>query len=310
VTEATTHTSRFLRPEILGKIGTLELRARQVVEGIVSGMHRSPYHGFSVEFSQHREYVPGDDLRHLDWRVFGKSDRFYVKQYEEETNLRAHLLVDCSSSMRYPEHADDGRWTKFEYAATLAASLAYLLIHQQDAVGLILFDREIRANLPAYSNHPHLQSILAQLEKARLEHPTETGSLFAQLASKLHRRSVVVLVSDLLADPDEIIRGVELLRQGNHEVVLMHVLDRDEREFPFQDHTLFEGIEHAEWQLTADPQSLRTAYLEALDAYISRIRTACVNRRMEYVGVSTVDALDVVLRSYLVARSRLIKART
>ncbi len=302
--------TNYLRPEILSKIGGLELRARSVVEGIVSGMHRSPYQGYSVEFAQHREYVPGDDLRHLDWRVYGKSDRFYVKQYEEETNLRAYLMVDCSASMRYPDHdRSSGRMTKFEYAATLAASLAYLLVHQQDAVGLMLFDNQLRANLPAMSNYAHLHSILGRLEQARLDSPTDATAAFAQLGTQLHRRSLAILISDLLADADDVIRGIERLGQGNHEVIVMHVLDEDERTFPFVDQTLFEGLEAPDVQLTADPQSLRTAYLEALEAFVERIRSTCVNQRIDYLGVSTSDSLDVVIRGYLAARLRRIKSR-
>jgi uncharacterized protein (DUF58 family) len=301
---------RFLRPEVLARIGGLEFRARQVVEGFIGGMHRSPYHGFSVEFAEHREYVPGDDLRHLDWRVYGKSDRYYVKQYEEETNLRAHVLLDVSSSMRYPEHAaPSGRMTKFEYAATLAASLSYLLIHQQDSVGLILFDDDIRSHLPPSSNHAHLQAILAQLEQARLERPTQTQALFTQLAGQLPRRSIAILISDLLSKVEEVVEGIEMLRHGNHEVIVLHVLDHDEREFPFQDNTLFEGLEAPDLAVTADPQSLRSEYLAVLGAFIERIRTACTNSRIDYVGLSTADPLDVALRRYLAQRAHLIKAR-
>lgn len=304
----------YLRPDVLARIGGLELRARTVVEGIISGMHRSPYHGFSVEFSQHREYVPGDDLRHLDWRVYGKSDRFYVKQYEEETNLRAHILVDCSSSMRYPDHRQDAgatpRMTKFDYAATLAASLAYLLVNQGDAVGLMLFDDQVRLTMPSYSNFAHLQAVIAQLESALLERPTEAKAVFPQLAAQLHRRSIVVLVSDLLAELDDVIRGIERLQQGNHEVIVMHVLDQDEREFPFLENTLFEGLEAPDLQLLTDPQSLRTGYMEALNAFLTELRAACVNRRVEYVGLSTADPLDVALRGYLAKRAHWIKART
>lgn len=300
----------YLRPDVLAGIGGLEMRARTVVEGIISGMHRSPYQGFSVEFAQHREYVPGDDLRHLDWRVYGKSDRFYIKQYEEETNLRAHLLVDCSASMRYPEQdAAQGRMTKFDYAATLAACLAYLLVHQGDAVGLMLFDDEVRTAMPALSNFAHMQSIVGQLEQARLERPTEARAVFGRLAAQLHRRGLVVLVSDLLGDREEIIRGVERLQQGRHEVIVMHVLDEDERRFPFMDHTLFEGLENVDQRLLADPQSLRTAYLEALAEFVADLRTAFVNRRIDFVELSTADPLDVALRAYLARREHLIKAR-
>ena len=299
----------YFDPSVLARLSDLEMRARLVVEGIVSGMHRSPYQGYSIEFAQHREYVPGDDIRHLDWRVYGKSDRFYIKQFEEESDLRAHILLDCSSSMRYPEQdLTAGRMTKFEYAATVAASLAYLLIHQQDAAGLIMFDNDIRSEVPPLSNHAHLRSILHQLERARLERPTGDGPPFSTLAAHLHRRSMVILISDLLADAQEIMRGVEQIRHARHEVIVMHVLDADEREFPFMDNTLFEGLEAPELQLYTDPQSLRTAYLDALGGFISQIKTTCINHRVDYVELSTRDPLDVSLRAYLAARSHLIKA--
>ncbi|MCG8404010.1 MAG: DUF58 domain-containing protein [Phycisphaerales bacterium] len=306
-----TEAKSYLRPEVLARIGDLELRARHVVEGFVSGMHRSPYHGFSVEFAQHKEYVAGDDIRHLDWRVFGRTDRFYIKQFEEETNLRTHILLDCSSSMRYPEQdLSEGRMTKFEYAATLAASLGYLLTNQQDAIGLILFDEGVRSELPPLSNQAHLKSMIAQIDQVRLERPTDSTALFTQLAGKLHRRSLVVVVSDLLADPKDVIPGLERIRFANHEVVVMHVLDHDEREFPFQDNTLFEGLEAPDLQLLVDPQSLRSSYLEAMNGFISRLRNACTNSRIDYVGLSTKDPLDVALRSYLAARMHMIKSRS
>ncbi|MFQ5430758.1 MAG: DUF58 domain-containing protein [Phycisphaerae bacterium] len=302
---------RFLQPSVLAAIGDLELRARNVVEGFVSGMHRSPYHGFSVEFAQHKEYVAGDDIRHLDWRVYGRTDRFYIKQFEEETNLRTHILLDCSASMRYPEQdAAAGRMSKFEYGATLAASLGYLLTRQQDAVGLLLFDNGIRDEVPPSSSQAHLKAIIARIEAARLDSPTELDALFSQLAGKLYRRSLVVVISDLLADPEEVIPGLERIRSANHEVVVMHVLDHDEREFPFQDNTLFEGLEAPAPQLMVDPQSLRTGYLDALNRFVARLRAACTNSRIDYVGLTTRQPLDIALRSYLAARTHMIKART
>ena len=301
---------KYLRPDVLARIGDLELRARNVVEGFVSGMHRSPYHGYSVEFAQHKEYVAGDDIRHLDWRVYGRTNRFYIKQFEEETNLRTHILLDCSSSMRYPEQdLSEGRMTKFEYAATLAASLGYLLTHQQDAVGLMLFDNQVQSDLPPMSSQAHLRSMIARIDQARLDAPTESSALFKQLAGKLHRRSLVIVVSDLLADPADVIPGLERFRSANHEVIVMHVLDHDEREFPFQDNTLFEGLESPELQLLIDPQSLRSSYLEAVNGFIARIRRSCVNSRIDYVGLSTTDPMDVALRSYLAARMHMIKGR-
>lgn len=300
----------YLNPDVLARISDLELRARFVVEGVVNGMHASPYQGHSIEFAQHREYVPGDDLRHLDWRVYGKSDRFYIKQYEEETDLRAHLVLDCSASMRYPEHpVESGRLTKFEYAATFAASLAYLLTQQQDAVGLLLFDDAVRDEVQPLSNQAHLQAIIHHLEQARLDRPTDARLSFAQVAGRLRRRSVVVLISDLLADVDDVIAGIERMRQTNHEVIVAHVLDQDERTFPFMDNTLFEGIEAAGTELFVDPQSLRSGYLEALNRHLERIRSACINQRADYLPLSTGEPIDVALRQYLAARSHRVKAR-
>ena len=305
-----TQTENYLRPEILAKIGDLELRARLVAEGFVSGMHRSPYHGFSVEFAQHKEYVAGDDIRHLDWRVYGRTNRFYIKQYEEETNLRTHILLDCSSSMRYPEHeVDSGRMTKFEYAATLAASLAYLLLHQQDAVGLIMFDDRIQSDVAPASSQAHLSSLIGRIDEARLQNPTESKSLFGLLAGKLRRRSLVIVISDLLADPKDVISGLERIRFANHELLVMHVLDHDEREFPFKDNTLFEGLEAPDQQLMVDPQSLRSSYLEAMNGFIARIRSACTNSRIDYLGLSTTDPMGIALRTYLAARMHMIKSR-
>ncbi len=303
--------ARYLDPDVLATIGDLELRARLVVEGFVSGMHRSPYHGYSVEFSQHKEYVPGDDIRHLDWRVYGRTDRFYIKQFEEETNLRTHIILDCSSSMRYPEHdGADGRMTKFEYAATLAASLAYLLTVQQDAVGLMLFDNDVRTNLPPLANQAYLRSLIAQLEQARLDRPTDARTAFPQLLEKLQRRSLVVLVSDLLADTQEVIPALERIRFANHEVIALQVLDHDELEFPFQDNTLFEGLEAPDLRLLVDPNALRRSYLDGLGGFLGRLKEACNNSRMDYLCLSTRDRLDVALRAYLAARMHMIKARS
>lgn len=305
----TTEARKYLRPELLAGIGDLEMRARLVVEGFVSGMHRSPYHGVSVEFAQHKEYVAGDDLRHLDWRVYGRSDRFYIKQFEEETNLRLHIALDASSSMRYPEHLDrPDRLTKFEYAATLAASLAFLLTHQQDAVGLIVFDDHVRSELPPLSSQGHLRTLVESLERVRLEHPNDVVATLPRIASRLHRRSVVALISDLLIDPNALIPTLEQIRHAGHEVVVFHVLDHDERTFPFMDNTLFEGIEEVDQQVLVDPQGLKAAYLEALTDHEQRIRRACSNSRIEFVGLSTADPLDVALRAYLAARMHQVKA--
>ncbi len=298
---------KYLRPEVLGKLARLELRARSVVEGFVSGLHNSPYHGFSVEFAEHREYVPGDDVRHIDWRVFAKADRFYIKQYEEETNLRCHLLLDCSGSMAYPEHADAAAWTKWTYASTLAASLAYLQARQQDAVGLTLFDHEIRRQLPPAGNPRQLSNMLTLIEGQVPQHKTDVKVLFRYLADHIRQRSMVVVISDLLTDLDEVIAGLQRLRHTHHEVLVFHVLDHDELEFPFTDQTLFEGIE-VPLELLTDPQALRQSYRRRVQAFIQRLRSLCVNNRIDYALLSTRDPLDVALTTFLAKRMHGIRA--
>ncbi len=294
--------AKYFQPEVLSRISRLELRARHVVEGFVSGMHKSPYKGFSVEFVSHRPYVPGDDIRHIDWRVYGKADRYFIKEYEEETNMRVHLLLDCSGSMAYPEHPGTGRMTKWDYAATLAASLAHLLVHQQDAVGLTLFDEEVRQGLPASTNRASLRILAEAIEGNAPRNKTNLKKLLHTLLGSIPQRGMVVLVSDLLTDVEETLTGLRQLRYRNHDVLVMHVLDHDELEFPFADRTLFEGIEDVDVQVLTDPQSLRGSYLDALNVFLSRIRGGCVDQGIDYVLISTADSLDVALTKFLATR--------
>ncbi len=308
---------KYLDPEILTKISRLELRARMIVEGYISGMHRSPYHGFSVEFASHREYVPGDDTRHIDWRLYARGDRLYVKQYEEETSLRTTLLLDCSKSMLYPEHAPNpprtsapGRqasapvhWrNKYDYAATLAASLIYLLMHQQDACGLTLFDQEIREQIAPTSQTAQLRAMIDTIERRRPDGATDLRMLLTGLADRLRHRGLVVLISDLLTDVDDIVAGLRQLRHQRQDVIVMHVLDRDELLFPFDDNTLFEGLEAPGMQAMVDPQSLRETYLQIVQAFISRIRTACLDSGIDYVLLGTHEPIDAGLSAYLAGR--------
>ncbi len=299
----------YFRPEILSKISRLELRARHVVEGFVGGMHESPYKGFSVEFADHRQYVAGDDVRHLDWRAYAKTDRLLIKEYEVETNLRAHLLVDCSHSMAYPEHAGTDRMTKWDYAATLAASLAYLMVGQQDGVGLTLFDHEIRAQRPTSTSRASLAGLVQVLEDARPDRETSVKMLFNHLAEQMPRRGLVVLISDLLTDFDDIVNGLQRFRFSQHEIMVMHVLDHDELEFPFTDQTLFEGMEASNVEIQTDPQALRQSYLDAIQAYISRVRASCLDHGIDYVLLSTADPLDIALTSFLANRMHRLRSR-
>jgi len=309
---------KYLDPEILTQISRLELRARMIVEGFISGMHRSPYHGFSVEFAAHREYVPGDDTRHIDWRLYARGDRLYIKQYEEETNLRTTVLLDCSGSMLYPDKRETGRllrsgpsrsrrssptaWrNKHDYAATLAASLVFLLMHQQDACGLVLFDEEIREQIPPTSQTAQMRAMLDLIERRPPDGRTNVKMTLSTLADRMRQRGLVVLISDLLTDTDEVISGLQQLKHRGQDLIVMHVLDEDELKFPFDDNTLFEGIEQPV-QALVDPQALRASYLEIVREFVSRIRSACMNHGIDYVLLSTADPLDAGLAAYLAGR--------
>jgi uncharacterized protein (DUF58 family) len=302
-------TAKYFRPEVLSRITRLELRARHVVEGFVSGMHRSPYKGFSVEFANHRPYVPGDDVRHIDWRVYAKTDRFFIKEYEEETNLRTHLLVDCSESMAYPEHGGDGRMTKWAYATTAAACLAYLLHRQQDGVGLVLFDDEVRAQLPVSASRAALLDLTSALERTDPKGRTDVKRVFAPLAARWPRRGMVVILSDLLVNLDDLLEMFHRFRYGAHDVLVLHVMDADELEFPFTDRTLFEGMEQTDLEVLTDPQALRGSYLAALGEFLQKVRAACLNHGIDYSLLSTADGLDVTLTRFLAARMRLQRAK-
>jgi len=301
--------AKYFRPEVLSKISRLELRARHVVEGFVSGMHKSPYKGYSVEFANHRPYVPGDDIRHLDWRVYAKADRFFIKEYEEETNMRVHLLLDCSGSMAYPAHPGTGRMTKWDYAATLAASLAHLLIYQQDGVGLTLFDSEIRRQLPVSTNRATLVDFTNAVEASDPRNKTDLKVLFHQLAGRIPRRGMVVILSDLLTNVDDVIRGLQRFRFGRHDVLVLHVLDHDELQFPFSDRTLFEGMEDVNLEVLTDPQSLRGSYLAALETFLGKIRRACLDVKIDYALISTAESLDVALTTFLATRMHRQRAK-
>jgi len=291
--------SKYLDPEVLNAIAGLELKARLIVEGFVSGMHRSPFHGFSVEFAEHREYVPGDDVRFVDWKVYGKSDRYYIKQYEEETNLRAWIFVDCSESMEY----GSGGMTKIDYARHVAAALGYLITQQQDAVGLVLFDSELRTVLPPASSAGHLRMLIRQLADAQTRGKTGVEGAVRQASERLGRRGLVVIISDLLDQADSVLAGVRQLRHRKHEVVLFHLLDRDERTFPFERMTRFEGLEEMP-HVMADPASLRTQYLKELETFTRTLRRGCLGNHADFVELDTYTPLDVALSSYLASRSK------
>jgi uncharacterized protein (DUF58 family) len=304
-----TDSKAYFQPEVLSKISRLELRARRVVEGFVSGMHQSPYKGFSVEFADYRQYVPGDDVRHLDWRAYAKTDRLLIKEYEVETNLRTHIVLDCSGSMAYPEHDVDDRMTKWDYSATLAASLAHMLVGQQDGVGLTLFDSGIRKQLPVSTSRAALAGFVHVLEEAKPASDTDVKVMFRRLAEQIPRRGLVILISDLLTDFDELVDGLQRFQFGRHDVLVMHVLDHDELEFPFTHQTLFEGMEGADIEILTDPQSLRKSYIEAVQEFISRIRGSCLDHGIDYCLLNTSTPLDVALAGYIANRMHRMRSR-
>ena len=301
---------KYLDPEIVARLRGLELRARSVTAGSVSGMHRSAYHGFSVEFAEHRQYVPGDDIRYMDWRIFGRADRLYIKQYEEETNLHCNVLVDASRSMAYPAGGRPvsragsvaGGRSKYDYAAALAASLAYVLIGQQDSAGLVTFDSEVRQALPPGSGKLQLANFVSILEQTEPERTTDVKILFHRLAEELRRRSMVILISDLLADADDVVSGIEHICFAGHELIVLHVMDDHEWNFPMVENVLFEGLEE-DVHLLADPQSLRRSYLEAVQRFVTRVEGVCLKHNADYVPINTRDPLDGVLCGYLARRA-------
>jgi uncharacterized protein (DUF58 family) len=299
MTVSPTPVRQLADPQTLARIARLELRARAVVEGVISGMHKSPHRGSSVEFAQHRDYVPGDEIRHIDWKVYARSDRYHIKQYEEETNLKATLVLDGSASMDYK--GADSPLSKREYGAIVAAALASLLLRQRDAVGLALFDAGVRQYIPPASTSAHLRLLLETLERKESQPKTDLGDTFHDLAERIKRRGLLIVLSDLFADPAIILRGLQHFRHRKHEVIVFHLLDRDELTFPFRDSAIFEGMEGEE-SLTAEPNALRRGYLRAFEAYIAALRRGCRELGMDYVQMPTDQPIDAALSRYLAER--------
>jgi len=291
---------RYLDPQILARIKGLRLRARLIVEGYVSGVHRSPFHGFSIEFAEHREYAPGDDLRYLDWKVFGRTDKLYLKQYEEETNLVCHLLLDTSESMRY--RSSGAPLSKLEYAQCVAAALAYLILGQQDSAGLVTFDSQIRSLVRPSSNPSHLEQLLHVMDRSVPERKTATGPIFHDLAERFRKRGLVIVLSDLFDDVDTMMAGLKHFRHRRHEVVLMQILDPAELDFPFEQLTLFKGLEELP-QVLVEPRGLRKAYLRQFEGFLRYLQRRCRAEQIDYVQMRTDQRFDVPLSAYLASRS-------
>ncbi len=297
---------QFLPPEALAKLGRCEFLARGVVEGFVSGKHKSPFKGFSVEFSEHRQYAPGDDLRNLDWRVLARKDRYYIKQYIEETNMRATLLLDASGSMAYagdqaaPRNGQPS--SKFAYAQHIAAMLGYLLIGQQDAAGLVTFDTKLRTYLPARARTSQVRGILEALEQTVPGGETGLADIFHDIAERIPRRGLVVILSDLFDDPAALIKALHHFRYRRHEVLLFHVVADEELTFPFDSFTKFRDLEQPENLLPIDPRTIRATYLERMGAFLNDIEAACGRMKIDYVRMNTRVPYDEALSAYLMKR--------
>jgi uncharacterized protein (DUF58 family) len=296
-------TYKYLDPEALSRLKNLSLAARQVVEGYFAGLHKSPHKGFSIEFAEHREYTPGVDPRHIDWRVLGRRDKLYVKQYEEETSLRCYLLVDRSASMGYK--SDGAAMTKLEYASYLAASLAYLIAYQHDSVGLITHDTAVRDRLPPRQGPGHLRLLLNTLEKTQPGSQTGLAGIFHQLADSIKRRALIIVLSDLFDDPEPLLGALKHFRHSKHEVLVLQILDPAEVSFPFDDVTRIEDME-TQREVTSDPRAFRKAYLDELTRFLDTLRNGCRSAQIDYTVAQTNQRFDLFLGTYLARRQAML----
>lgn len=298
---------KYLDPRTLARISSLDLRARLIVEGLMTGMHRSPYQGISVEFAQHRPYVQGDDIRHVDWKVLARSDRVYLKQYQEETNLHLICIVDASESMAYGSVGDEAnRWTKYDHATAIAASLSYMAIQQQDSVGLAIFDQELRRFFKPSNSPGQWKVVTHELTLVPRLRKTNTGRILDQLAEKLTHRSLIVLLSDFFDDVDSIKQGLRHLRYKKHELMVFQVLDPMEIGFPFEDVTLFKGLEEM-GELLTEPRALRDSYLQVLAEATERLKKLCRGMHIDFQRMNSADPLDVTLSQFLATRAATMK---
>jgi len=289
---------QYLKPDVIRQVSRLDLKARFIVEGFFAGLHASPYHGFSVEFSEHRRYTAGDDLKDIDWNVFAKTDKYYIKKFEAETNLTGYLVLDLSGSMGY---SYSGKITKLDYAICLAASLGYMMIHQQDAVGLVTFGEKIGKVLPPRSKRTQLANMLAILAAAKPGGTSNIAPALQHVASMIRHRSLVIVFSDLLADPEPVFSELHRLKHSQNDIILFHVLDEAEVKFPFHGPTRFVDVETPA-NVIVDPEGIRASYCEALEEFCEAYRKECATLGVDYVQVDTSLGFDQALISYLVSR--------
>jgi uncharacterized protein (DUF58 family) len=295
----------ILRPEVVSRLSSIDLVARLVVEGFITGLHRSPYHGFSVEFSEYRPYQSGESVKNIDWRIWGRTDRFYVKQFQEETNLKSYLLLDASASMRYASKdaspSASGKTSKFQYAVYLAAALAYLMLMQRDAVGLATFDDRIRAFLPPRSVFSYLHVLLSEMGKTDNRGETDLSGIFNTLAERIKRRGLIIVFSDLLDDQDSVIASLKHFRHRKHEVIVFHILDPMEKRLDFRTDAVFVDLETGE-KLHTDPRQMGGTYRDSIGRFVDRYRRECRSHNIDYVAIDTSQPFDEALFRYLTRR--------
>jgi uncharacterized protein (DUF58 family) len=294
-------TLKYLQPDVVAQLTTMELRARLVVEGFITGLHRSPYHGFSVEFTEHRQYMPGDEIKHIDWKAFAKTDRYYIKQFEEETNLKSYILLDASASMKY---ASKGQLSKIQYASYVAASLAYLMVEQRDAVGLTLYDETVRTTIPPRATQSNLRQLLKELENVVPSNKTGIAASLHQVAEQIKRRGLVIVLSDFFDDPANVITAFKHFRHKGNEVIVMQVLDPMERSFAFGTDAIFRDIESQE-ELMTQPWHIQKAYQESMRQFLENYKRECRENAIDYLLLDTSTPFDKALMEYLTKRRRL-----
>ena len=292
---------KYLQPKVVAQLANMELRARLVVEGFITGLHKSPYHGFSVEFTEHHPYMPGDEIRHIDWKAYGKTDRYYIKEFEEETNLKTYLILDSSKSMDY---ASEGQLKKIEYASYLAAALGYLMVEQRDAVGLTVYDERIRTSLPPRATKLYLQQILRELETLQPGNKTGTAQSLHEVAERIRRRGLIVILSDLLDDPVQVMTALKHFRHRGNEVIVMQILDPLERSFAFGTDAVFRDMETKE-ELMTQPWHIQTAYRESMQEFLDFYKRECRENAIDYVLLDTATPFDRALFEYLNKRKRI-----
>ncbi|HOI91337.1 MAG TPA: DUF58 domain-containing protein [Candidatus Rifleibacterium sp.] len=296
--EKTRRISRFLDPELLASLSSMEIRARTVVEGMIEGQHKSPFKGFNVEFSEYRQYVPGDPLKDIDWKVYARTDKFYIKEHEEETNLSGYLVMDTSGSMSYK---GAGALSKIDYASTLAASLAYLMLKQQDSVGLVTFADGLRKMIRPRTGMAHLKAVCGELEATRASETTNIGESLDMVGQSMKKRGIFILFSDLMDNAEVIIKKLRQLKTRRHEIVLYHVLDRDEINFPFDDTTIFRDLEDRS-EITTDAFTLREEYLKRVRTLLNTFKSALRKSGIDYLIADTSTPLEANLRSFFTRR--------